>query len=125
MNTPVLRFVYAFLVLSLFPCAAYSQDFTEEEIASSVDVRELDTPPKAVKQSMPPIPSALRDVQASVQVGFIIDEKGKVRGPRIIKTSNQAFNDFVLDAVKKWEFEPGKRGGSAVSVRVVVPLRFK
>lgn len=125
MNTPILRFLCAVLFAMLAPLPALAQDFTEEEIATSVDVRDLDSPPRPKKQSVPPVPSSLARVQASVQVGFLIDEKGRVRKPRIIKSSNPSFNAYVLDFVRDWEFEPGKRDGAAVSVRVIVPLRFK
>ncbi len=99
--------------------------FSDEEVASSSAMSELETPPKPVKQSPPNIPPELHGLKASVQIGFIIDEKGRVVKPRIVQSSNDSFNDLALRCVRNWEFEPGKKGGEAVKVRVVVPLRFK
>jgi TonB family protein len=99
--------------------------FSDEEVASSSAMSELETPPKPVKQSPPNIPPELHGLKASVQIGFIIDEKGRVVKPRIVQSSNDSFNDLALRCVRNWEFEPGKKGGESVKVRVVVPLRFK
>jgi TonB family protein len=99
--------------------------FTEEEIASSSSANELDGTLKAVKQSMPALPPELHGQKASVQVGFIIDEKGRIVRPRIVQSSNASFNDLSIRCVSSWEFAPATKGGSPVKVRVVVPLRFK
>jgi TonB family protein len=99
--------------------------FSDEEIAASSAMSELDNPPKAVKQGQPTIPPELHGLKASLQVGFLIDDKGRVVKPRIVQSSNESFNDMALRCVRNWEFEPGTKGGKPVSVRVVVPLRFK
>jgi periplasmic protein TonB len=99
--------------------------FTAEEIAASSSMGELETPPKPVRQTQPNLPPELQGLKASVQIGFLIDETGRVVKPRIVQSSNDSFNDVAMRCVRNWEFEPGKKGGKAVSVRVVVPLRFK
>jgi protein TonB len=126
MNKLKLRLLLPLIALILLPVTQTLADvFTDEEIASSVDVRDLDSPPRPKKQSAPNVPSNLRNVQASVQVGFLIDEDGRVRKPRVVKSSNPDFNDVAINCVRGWEFDPGKRDGQAVAVRVIVPLRFK
>jgi TonB family protein len=119
--------VFATATLLLFGAAALQAEssFSQEEIAGSSAMSELETPPKPVKQSPPTIPPELHGLKASVQIGFLIDEKGRVVKPRIVQSSNDSFNDLAIRCVRNWEFEPGKKGGKAVSVRVVVPLRFK
>lgn len=99
--------------------------FTDEEVAASSAMSELESPPKPVKQTKPSVPPELQGIKASILVGFLIDEKGEVTKPRIVQSSNESFNDIALRCVRNWEFEPGKKGGKTVSVRVVVPLRFK
>lgn len=120
---PLIKLLVAALIFVAMPLMG--QGFTDAEIASSADMKELDSPPKPVKQSAPDVPAKLRGVQASVQVGFLIDEAGKVTAPRIIKSSNDEVNDVAMKCVETWQFEPGKRGGQPVQVRVIVPLRFK
>jgi len=106
---------------SIFADAA----FTDAEVAASSAVGELDSTPKPVKQSPPALPPELHGQKASVQVGFLIDEKGRVVKPRIVQSSNESFNDLSIRCVKSWEFEPPTKGGTPVMVRVVIPLRFK
>jgi periplasmic protein TonB len=122
--------------LRLFLCAAMlllgtsvmlraESAFSSEEVSSSAAIAELDTPPKPVKQNPPNIPPELHGLKASVQVGFIIDEKGRVTKARVVQSSNASFDDITLRCVRDWEFQPGTKGGKPVSVRVVIPLRFK
>lgn len=99
--------------------------FSDEELASSSSMNDLDAPPKPVKQSSPSVPPELQGIKASVQIGFIIDEKGNVQKARIVQSSNVGFNEISLRCVRDWQFEPGSKGGQPVKVRVVVPLRFK
>ncbi len=99
--------------------------FSDDEVAESSAMNELDSPPKPTKQSQPNIPPELKGVKASVQIGFLIDEKGNVVKPRIVQSSNASFNEISLKCIREWEFEPGTKGGQPVKVRVVIPLRFK
>ncbi|MFA5257329.1 MAG: TonB family protein [Opitutales bacterium] len=120
------RFIFIFALLGLGAARLQADSaFSDEEIAESSDMRDLDTPPKPVKQAAPSIPPELHGLKASVQVGFIIDEKGRVVKPRIVQSSNDSFNDISLRCIRGWEFQPGKRGDTPVKVRVVVPLRYK
>ena len=122
-------------LLKIFACVSFllcgtaalraDQVFSEEEIAESSSMGDLDAPPKPVKQTPPSIPPELQGVKASVQIGFIIDEKGRVTKPRIVQSSNTSFNEISLKCIREWEFDPGTKGGKPVKVRVVVPLRFK
>jgi TonB family protein len=115
----------SFLAFIFAPLSLVADIFTDEEIAMSVSIKELDAPLKPVKQVQPEISSDLVGLQASIQIGFIIDEKGKVMNTRIVRSSNDALNQVAMDCVAQWQFEAGKKGGSPVAVRVVVPMRFK
>jgi len=111
--------------LSLATVSMQAQDFNADEEATSVSIKDLDSPPKPEKQDKPSIPPALRKIKASIQVGFIIDESGNVVAPRIVKSTDDRLNDVALDCVAGWKFVPGEKDGNKVKVRVVVPLRFK
>jgi TonB family protein len=123
--TPIKMFACAALLFIGATALVSGSAFTDEEIAASSSVSELDGNPKPVKQSPPTIPPELHGLKASVQVGFLIDEKGRVAKPRIVQSSNESFNDLSIRCVKNWEFEPPTKAGVPVMVRVVVPLRFK
>jgi len=124
MLTPIKKILVG-LTLLMLPALVQADIFTEEEKAMSVSIKELDVPPKPVKQVQPNIPDELQGVQASIQIGFLIDEDGNVIKTRIVKSTNNALDQVAMDCVAQWRFEAGKKNGSPVAVRVVVPMRFK
>jgi TonB family protein len=62
--------------------------------------------------------------QAYVLAEVTIDEKGIVQGVKIIKSAGVAFDNAVIEALRKSIFVPGYIGQEAVAVRVLVPIRF-
>ena len=62
--------------------------------------------------------------QASVLAEVTIDEKGNVLEVKIIKSAGTAFDNAVIDALKRSMFVPGYINNDAVAVRVLVPFRF-
>jgi protein TonB len=74
-------------------------------------------------------PEYPRDLKASrvsglVMVKCTIDEQGNVSGTDIVKSSNEQFDRFATDAVKKWKFKPAREDGTAISVQVTIPIKF-
>jgi protein TonB len=63
-------------------------------------------------------------LKGDVIVGFIVDSEGNVRDPYIVRSSNPGFDQAAIDAVLKWKFRPGKKGGANVATRVNQPLTF-
>ncbi|MGH7959039.1 MAG: energy transducer TonB, partial [Opitutaceae bacterium] len=59
-----------------------------------------------------------------VHVDFMVDERGHVVDPRIVRSSNRLFEEPTLRAVSKWKFEPGRRHGKVVTFRMMVPVMF-
>ena len=61
----------------------------------------------------------------SVTVSFVIDEKGRICSPRIVKglsaATDQAVLEFLLNCP---DWEPARKDGRPVSVAVVCPLAF-
>ena len=100
------------LLVCAAPVAAIAQSHTE--------------PPVPVRTVPPEFPYDLRraGVSGVVMVNCRIDETGAVQDMKVTKSSNQAFEEPALDALKKWKFKPAKREGNPVSVRVTIPIRF-
>jgi protein TonB len=65
-----------------------------------------------------------KKTEGLVSVIFVVDAEGKVVGPRAEKSSHAAFETPALDAVKKWKFEPGVRGGQRVATKMRISIRF-
>lgn len=87
---------------------------------------DLDQKPRAVYQEQPRIPSAARrqNLNGKVEVEFTVDAQGRVQNPRVVSSFNPLLNEPVIDAIKKWRFEPGTRGGKKVATKTKMPFRF-
>ena len=99
--------------------------FTEEEMAQTVSAKEVDSIPEIVRQKAPAIPNQYKKIRGTVHVAFIVDEKGNVNSPRVMKSTVSSLDNISVDAIRKWKFKPAKKGGEKVAVRLVVPMRFK
>ncbi len=91
-----------------------------------IDFSKLDRMPRAKVQMAPDYPAAMRHdgVSGSVKVEFDVDVTGRVREARVVESSRRDFEEPALRAVRKWQFEPGKRFGKAVPFRMTVPIEF-
>ncbi len=86
----------------------------------------LDAVPQARVQTPPSYPYALKSagISGDVLVEFVVDEQGRVRDPRILRSSHPEFEAPSLSAVAKWRFEPGLRKNVPVRFLMRVPLSF-
>jgi protein TonB len=55
---------------------------------------------------------------------FIIDRNGRVTNATVQKSTHHEFERPALTAVKKWKFDPGKRGGKPVQFKMRIPITF-
>lgn len=83
-------------------------------------------PPVPVRTVPPEYPAEMRTQKASgvVTVNCLVDEKGNVSESRVEKSTNEAFDQAALEAVKRWKFKPARQDGNPVSIRVSIPVRF-
>lgn len=83
-------------------------------------------PPVPVRTVPPTYPSELRreGVSGVVMVKCQIDTQGNVTGTEVEKSSNPAFEQPAVDAVKRWKFKPAKQDGVPVVIKVSIPIKF-
>jgi len=68
----------------------------------------------------------IRGIEGKVLVQIVVDQHGQVKDIKIIKAKPpHVFENSVINAVKKWRFKPATYHGKAVSVRLVIPFKFK
>jgi TonB family protein len=84
------------------------------------------TPPRVVKQEPPIYPSAMRRsrIKGEVLLAFVVDDKGNVVNPVVVRSNNTAFDEPAIEAVLKWKFEPAVVDGQPVNTRMSVPIIF-
>ncbi len=83
-------------------------------------------PPVPVRTVAPDYPRELRNqgISGVVMVKVTIDEQGNVTATAVSKSSNEGFNNFAMDAVKKWKFKPAQQDGNPVGITVTIPIKF-
>lgn len=70
-------------------------------------------------------PDALRDhVEGTVGLEVVVDETGAVIDARIIAPAGHGFDETALAAVRRFTFEPARRGGIAVRSTVQLAYEF-
>jgi periplasmic protein TonB len=96
------------------------------KIADLFDIKDLDQIPQATYQPAPQYPYEMKraGVTGRVEVGFIVDTSGNVRDAYVIKSSSPEFEEAALQAIRKWRFRPGKKGGKVVNTKMKQPLSF-
>jgi protein TonB len=90
------------------------------------DLSQLDQIPVARIQQQPIYPYEMRraGITGEVNVGFIVDANGDVRDAYVMNSTHREFEVPAVQAVSKWKFRPGRRGGRAVNTRMSVPIVF-
>ena len=63
-------------------------------------------------------------VSGEVTVAFIVGSSGDVVEAYAVKSTQREFEQPAVQAVLKWKFRPGRKGGRAVNTRMSVPIVF-
>jgi protein TonB len=90
------------------------------------DISKLDQQPVARFQARPQYPFEMRraGIAGEVLVDFIVDSNGDVRNAYAVRSSQREFEAAAVQAVSKWKFRPGKKGGRNVNTHMQVPIVF-
>ena len=92
-------------------------------------VANRDPAPLPGNQSPKYPPQALRSgVEGSVNVRIEVDANGNPTDVKVIQRSGERSRDLdraVIDAARKWRFQPAMQDGKAVAGAVVLPVEFK
>ena len=95
-------------------------------ISNLFNVGDLDQQPVARVRQAPTYPYDMRraGINGTVVVEFIINTEGDVIQTQVVRSSHREFEMPALQAVQKWKFKPGKKGGRVVNVRASQLLEF-
>ena len=93
----------------------------------ALTVEDLDEPPRLRFQVAPVYPAELRSQRLSgtAEIEFIIDVDGRCRLARIVKASDERFGWAAATAVERQVYDPPRRHGQPVDLRMTAPFEFK
>ena len=65
-------------------------------------------------------------IQGVVYVGFIVNEKGEVKDAKVLRSLAVPLDKEAIRVIEEGvKFPPGYHQGTAVQVRMVLPIRFR
>jgi periplasmic protein TonB len=85
------------------------------------------TPPRPLQQTAPRYPESAQraEVQGTTLVRLLVMSDGTVTNAVVQRSSgHQTLDAAALEAVKRWRFEPARRGGEPIDLEVTLPIRF-
>lgn len=113
--------------------AATSAPKVEEEIEVFVVVEQMPEMLPSPEEGMRQLQELLRypeialkaGVEGRVYVEFIIDERGLVRDPRVLRGIGAGCDEEAVRAVTTLKFKPGRQRGKPVRVKFAIPVTFR
>ena len=61
----------------------------------------------------------------TVVLAVIVDAEGYARDIHVVKSLGMGLDEKAVEAVQKWRFKPGMKGGVAVNVRAQIEVNFR
>jgi TonB family protein len=132
MRALLLNLFIVFLVIKLSPAIASDCLNENDEMISDSIYIKADVMPEPVggmnaltQKIVYPPEAKSAGIEGKVLVSFVVDEKGRVNSPSILKSDNDLLSGAALKAVSQLEFSPGKIAGKKVKVKMILPIVFK
>lgn len=90
------------------------------------ELARLTKPPVPTHQGPPVYPYALKraGITGRAEIGFIVDEEGRVGDMVVINATHKEFADAAMAAIGSWKFTPGSMDGVPVKTSMKQSLAF-
>ena len=113
-------------LVSALPPAAFPTAPLSWEGLPVYAVNQVDEFPRPTVQVVPIYPLSMRldEVPGEATITFVADAQGNVVDATVGKSTDPAFADAALTAIRSWKFTPGKKAGQPVNTRMQLPMVF-
>jgi protein TonB len=64
-------------------------------------------------------------VEGTVTLKVVVDTNGHPSDIRVVKSLGHGLDEKAIDAVEKWEFQPGTINGEPVAVAAIIQVPFR
>lgn len=110
------------LLLLLTAYVAAAQNQTPQTKYTVYEVRGDVRAPRPISTAVPAPPDTVNK-QLKVKISFVVTPDGSVADVKLLKRSTPEFDNYAVDTVRKWKFEPATKGGIPVAVRLETEMR--
>jgi protein TonB len=97
------------------------------KIGEVFNLRDLDQKPepRGVRaQPVYPFEMKRAGIPGEVVLRFVVDTNGDVRDVEVISSTQREFESPAVQAVLKWKWKAGRKGGKPVNTRMQIPINF-
>lgn len=95
---------------------------TLEPIQVLARISELDRKPTPTRRVEPNLVDPKRFVGHNAIISLVVNEEGIPEDVEIKQASDPEFGQLCLEAVRQWEFKPGRIGRTPVATKVQIPF---
>jgi len=101
-------------------------DFSSEIGEVIFELKDLTRQPRPLSQRPPIYPPELQRarIEGEVTLQFVVNPDGSTSNIIVENSSNPAFEEPTIRAVRAWRFEPGEKDGKKVRARVRIKIPF-
>jgi RNA polymerase sigma factor (sigma-70 family) len=106
--------------------AEEARQLRQNRSGQAFEISSLDQVPVGRFMARPQYPFEMRQagIDGNVVVDFVVDAGGNVQNAYAIRSSRQEFDAAAVEAVSRWKFQPGVKGGRNVLTHMQVPIVF-
>ena len=61
----------------------------------------------------------------AVMLSIVVDAEGRAKDIHVVKSLGMGLDEKAMEAVEKWKFKPGMKGGEPVNVRAQIEVNFR
>ena len=85
------------------------------------------TPPRAIESPQPEYSEKARKAkyQGYCVLSLVVGTDGLPRDIRVVRSLGMGLDEKSIEAVQKWKFEPARKDGQPVAVRIKVETSFR
>lgn len=132
-KTATILFIFIIVVVVMIPMTGLSQSAVQNDgqAVQPADViyklSDIDEPPRVIRAFPPKYPAIAKEekIEGRIVVELVVTKEGTPRDEWVIDAEPpDIFEVAALEAVRKYQFAPGKKNNEAVDVRVKLPIRF-
>jgi len=113
--------------MKVVPTGNFAAGRVQNTLGQVFNLADLDQKPEFRGIPAKPVyPSEMRRTNTTgmVDLNFVVEADGTTSEISVASSTNREFETPAIQAVQKWRFSPGKKGGKNVRTKMHIPIQF-